>query len=137
VQVLGQVTQPDPQSWRIDLEIQNRGGEVEQGFVWAVATIRTSDGRLVRVPSDRKIDVKHPAKHANGEHGPAIGTPAYGAIYVISPDIVVHRRVRIRNVPQWTYLRRIIMAHLVHHKTHGKEGAQSFGFLWAPKDLTK
>jgi beta-carotene 3-hydroxylase len=45
--------------------------------------------------------------------------------------------VRIRNVPQWTYLRRIIMAHLVHHKTHGKEGAQSFGFLWAPKDLTK
>jgi beta-carotene 3-hydroxylase len=66
-----------------------------------------------------------------------LGMTAYGAIYVIFHDIVVHRRVRIRNVPQWAYLRRIIMAHLVHHKTHAKDGAQSFGFLWAPKDLTK
>ena len=31
------------------------------------------------------------------------------------------------------YLQRIIKAHLVHHKTTGKEGAVSFGFLWAPK----
>jgi beta-carotene 3-hydroxylase len=63
-----------------------------------------------------------------------LGMTAYGAIYVVFHDIVVHRRVRIRNVPQWSYLRRIIMAHLVHHKTHGKDGAQSFGFLWAPRD---
>jgi beta-carotene 3-hydroxylase len=31
------------------------------------------------------------------------------------------------------YLQRIIKAHLVHHKTTGREGAVSFGFLWAPK----
>ena len=53
-----------------------------------------------------------------------LGMTAYGAIYVVFHDIVVHRRVRIRGVPQWTYLRRIIMAHLVHHKTHGKDGAR-------------
>lgn len=63
-----------------------------------------------------------------------LGMTAYGAIYVIFHDIVVHRRVTIRGVPQWRYLRRIIMAHLVHHKTHGKYGAASFGFLWAPND---
>jgi hypothetical protein len=28
------------------------------------------------------------------------------------------------------------MAHLVHHKTHARDGAQSFGFLFAPRDLT-
>lgn len=66
-----------------------------------------------------------------------LGMTAYGAIYVVFHDIVVHRRVTIRNIPQWTYLRRIIMAHLVHHKTHGKAGARSFGFLWAPKNLSK
>lgn len=63
-----------------------------------------------------------------------LGMTAYGAIYVLFHDIVVHRRIAIRRVPQWSYLRRIIMAHLVHHKTHGRTGAQSFGFLWAPKD---
>jgi len=35
--------------------------------------------------------------------------------------------------PAGRYLQRIIKAHLVHHKTTGKEGAVSFGFLWAPK----
>lgn len=61
-----------------------------------------------------------------------LGMTGYGAIYFIFHDVVVHRRVTIRRVPQWRYLRRIIMAHLVHHKTHGRTGAQSFGFLYAP-----
>lgn len=64
-----------------------------------------------------------------------LGMTGYGLIYVLFHDIVVHQRVRFRGIPQWPYLRRIIKAHLVHHKTHGREGAQSFGFLYAPKDL--
>jgi beta-carotene 3-hydroxylase len=64
-----------------------------------------------------------------------LGMTAYGFIYFVFHDIVVHRRVKLRRVPQWRYLRRIIMAHLVHHKTHGRDGAQSFGFLYAPPDL--
>jgi beta-carotene 3-hydroxylase len=30
-------------------------------------------------------------------------------------------------------MQRIIRAHYIHHKVHTKEGAQAFGFLYAPK----
>lgn len=63
-----------------------------------------------------------------------LGMTGYGVIYFLFHDVVVHRRVPLRGVPQWPYLRRIIMAHLVHHKTHGRDGARSFGFLYAPRD---
>jgi beta-carotene 3-hydroxylase len=63
------------------------------------------------------------------------GMTAYGLLYVVFHDIVVHRRVSLRAVPKWPYLRRIVIAHLVHHKTLGKHGAVSFGFLWAPRDV--
>lgn len=62
-----------------------------------------------------------------------LGMTAYGALYFVFHDVVVHRRFVIRGVPQWTYLRRIVLAHLGHHKTHGRDGATSFGFLWAPR----
>ncbi len=64
-----------------------------------------------------------------------LGMTAYGVIYFVFHDVVVHRRVKLGLVPQWRYLRRIIMAHLIHHKTHGRDGAQSFGFLYAPPGL--
>jgi beta-carotene 3-hydroxylase len=66
-----------------------------------------------------------------------LGMTAYGFIYFLFHDVVVHRRVRVRGVPQWRYLRRIIKAHLVHHRTHGRDGAQSFGFLYAPPHLSE
>jgi beta-carotene 3-hydroxylase len=65
-----------------------------------------------------------------------LGMTAYGVLYVVFHDIVVHRRLAIRRVPHWAYLRRIVLAHLAHHKTHGKDGATSFGFLWAPRRPT-
>lgn len=64
-----------------------------------------------------------------------LGMTAYGALYFLFHDVVVHRRVNVQRIPQWRYLRRIIMAHLVHHKTHERDGAQSFGFLYAPPGL--
>ena len=64
-----------------------------------------------------------------------LGMTGYGVIYFLFHDVVVHRRVRLRGVPQWPYLRRIVKAHLVHHRTHGRDGAQSFGFLYAPAGL--
>lgn len=64
-----------------------------------------------------------------------VGMTAYGALYAVFHDVIVHRRIRVRGVPQWAYLRRIIKAHLVHHKTHGKDGAVSFGFLYAPPSV--
>jgi len=61
-----------------------------------------------------------------------LGMTAYGALYVLFHDIIVHRRLRLRRTPQWPYLRRIIKAHLMHHRTHERDGAVSFAFLYAP-----
>lgn len=60
-----------------------------------------------------------------------LGMTAYGAAYFGFHDVIVHRRVRTRYVPSHPYLRRIVRAHLVHHKTLTREGAVSFGFLYA------
>jgi beta-carotene 3-hydroxylase len=60
-----------------------------------------------------------------------VGMTAYGAAYFGFHDVVVHRRVRHAYVPRSAYLRRIVKAHLVHHKTLTREGAVSFGFLYA------
>ena len=70
----------------------------------------------------------HPAALAGG-----LGMTAYGFAYFAFHDVIVHRRVSVRFRPANRYLQRIVKAHLVHHKTTGKEGAVSFGFLWAPK----
>jgi beta-carotene 3-hydroxylase len=60
-----------------------------------------------------------------------VGMTAYGAAYFGFHDVVVHRRIRHSYVPRSAYLRRIVKAHLVHHKTLTREGAVSFGFLYA------
>ncbi len=61
------------------------------------------------------------------------GIAAYGAIYFGFHDVIVHRRVNIRYIPQSAYMKRIIQAHRLHHVVETKEGTVSFGFLWAPK----
>jgi len=72
-----------------------------------------------------------------GTHGQSLALPvgigmtAYGAAYFGFHDVVVHRRIRHSYVPRSAYLRRIVKAHLVHHKTLTREGAVSFGFLYA------
>jgi beta-carotene 3-hydroxylase len=60
-----------------------------------------------------------------------IGMTAYGAAYFGFHDVVVHRRVRNAFVPRSAYLKRIVRAHLIHHRTLTKHGATSFGFLYA------
>jgi beta-carotene 3-hydroxylase len=63
-----------------------------------------------------------------------LGMTGYGCIYFLFHDVVVHRRIRVRGVPKWRYLRRIIKAHLLHHRTHRRTGARSFGFLYTPSE---
>lgn len=63
-----------------------------------------------------------------------IGITAYGFAYFGFHDVIVHRRLPVRFSPKGGYLKRIIQAHLVHHRTLVKEGAESFGFLYAPKN---
>lgn len=60
------------------------------------------------------------------------GILAYGIFYVLFHDILVHRRVKINFIARNPYLLRMIRAHKIHHKHLQKEGAEAFGFLYAP-----
>lgn len=62
----------------------------------------------------------------------AIGATIYGLLYFIVHDGLVHQRWPFRHVPRKGYLRRLYQAHKLHHATQGREGAVSFGFLYAP-----
>jgi beta-carotene 3-hydroxylase len=61
-----------------------------------------------------------------------LGMTAYGAIYFGFHDVIVHRRLPHRVRPKSRYLQRIIKAHQIHHATREKDGAVSFGFIYAP-----
>jgi beta-carotene 3-hydroxylase len=64
-----------------------------------------------------------------------LGMTAYGAAYFLFHDVFVHHRLSHRLAPHGSYLRRITRAHLIHHRTLTRDGAASFGFLWAPRRL--
>src|SRR3546814_3823050 len=59
------------------------------------------------------------------------GIAAYGAIYFGFHDLIVHKRVSHPYVPRSSYMKRIVQAHRLHHAVETKDGAVSFGFLWA------
>ena len=60
------------------------------------------------------------------------GMTAYGALYFIAHDGLVHRRWPCSYTPRSGYLKRLYQAHRMHHAVPGKHGAVSFGFLYAP-----
>jgi beta-carotene 3-hydroxylase len=64
------------------------------------------------------------------------GIAAYGAIYFLFHDWLVHERLPRRIVPRSPYLKRITQAHRLHHVVETKHGAVSFGFLIAPPPET-
>ena len=61
------------------------------------------------------------------------GIAGYGAIYLGFHDVIVHRRVESGYVPRWSYMKRIVQAHRLHHVVGTKHGTVSFGFIYAPK----
>lgn len=61
-----------------------------------------------------------------------IGVTLYGIAYFVFHDLIVHRRIKFKYVAKSKYMKRIMNAHYIHHKVHTKEGAEAFGFLWAP-----
>jgi len=64
--------------------------------------------------------------------GVGAGIAGYGAIYFGFHDVIVHKRIAHRYVARSRYMKRIVQAHQLHHAVQTKEGAVSFGFLWAP-----
>jgi len=61
-----------------------------------------------------------------------VGTVVYGLFYTILHDGLVHRRLPFLPSPKSGYLKRLVQAHRLHHAVRAREGAVSFGFLYAP-----
>ncbi|WP_211266617.1 sterol desaturase family protein [Halotalea alkalilenta] len=61
----------------------------------------------------------------------AIGVTAYGAIYFLMHDVLVHRRWGPVYLPRKGYLKRIYQAHRLHHVKNTRTGCVSFGFIYA------
>ncbi len=62
----------------------------------------------------------------------AVGMTTYGAFYFIFHDGLVHHRWLFKKPPRNGYMKRLYQAHKLHHAVEGKDGAVSFGFLYAP-----
>ena len=62
----------------------------------------------------------------------AAGTLVYGLLYTLLHDGMVHRRLPFVKAPRRGYLKRLVQAHRLHHAVREREGAVSFGFLYAP-----
>lgn len=61
-----------------------------------------------------------------------VGVSLYGLMYFVAHDVLVHRRIPVKWTPKRGYLKRLVQAHRLHHATHGRDGAVSYGFLYAP-----
>ena len=61
-----------------------------------------------------------------------LGMTAYGFLYFVVHDGLVHGRWPFRYVPKNPYLKRLVQAHRLHHADEGPENCVSFGFLYAP-----
>lgn len=61
-----------------------------------------------------------------------VGMAGYGIIYAIFHDGLVHRRIPLLPVPRSGYLKHLVQAHRLHHAVRERDGAVSFGFLYAP-----
>lgn len=60
------------------------------------------------------------------------GMTAYGFMYFVVHDGLVHKRWPLTFIPRQGYLKRLYQAHLMHHAVSGKHRCVSFGFLYAP-----
>ncbi len=61
----------------------------------------------------------------------AVGMTLYGVLYSVFHDGLVHRRYPIPERIRWPYLTRLVEAHRIHHAAKERDGAVSFGFLYA------
>ncbi len=61
------------------------------------------------------------------------GIMAYGIAYFYVHEVVIHRRWKIFNVPDYKYIKAIREAHRIHHSINTKEGCSNFGMLVVAK----
>jgi beta-carotene 3-hydroxylase len=87
---------------------------------------------IFAVPSIVLIDLGVRQGWGSGTTAVGAGIAAYGAIYFLFHDWIVHRRLRHGIVPRSAYFKRIVQAHRLHHVIESRLGTVSFGFLYAP-----
>lgn len=61
-----------------------------------------------------------------------VGVTLYGVLYALVHDGLTHRRWPMPRVQPRGYLGRLVQAHRLHHAVRTRDGAVSFGFLYAP-----
>jgi beta-carotene 3-hydroxylase len=61
-----------------------------------------------------------------------LGIAAYGVLYFLVHDVLIHRRVKVWRQANGWYLRALVRGHKVHHKHLQRQQAEVFGFLWVP-----
>lgn len=61
------------------------------------------------------------------------GIAAYGLVYFMVHEILIHRRLKIFKNVKNLYLKSLIRAHKMHHKHLVKEDGENFGMLLVPK----
>jgi len=66
-----------------------------------------------------------------------IGIAVYGLAYFLVHEVFIHQRLNWFKRSDNRYLRAIRKAHKVHHKTLGKEHAESFGMLVVARKFFK
>ena len=62
----------------------------------------------------------------------ATGVTLYGIMYAFVHDGLVHQRWPFHWMPKNGYARRLVQSHKLHHAVQTREGAVSFGFIFAP-----
>jgi beta-carotene 3-hydroxylase len=65
-----------------------------------------------------------------------IGMTLYGIGYMVFHDVLFHKRLKKifkLDPPKWSYMKRIIKAHRVHHSSTDQGADKAFGFLFASK----
>jgi beta-carotene 3-hydroxylase len=98
--------------------------EPREGSVRAERLVR----RGLREPGHRGDLFRRPWHAVAAAVG--LGITAYGLMYFIFHDGMVHRRFKTP-FGKSAFWKRAIQAHRIHHAVHTKHGAVSFGFLWA------
>ena len=68
--------------------------------------------------------------------GCGVGIAVYGVFYFLFHDVIIHQRIKVKTNFKNKYVRRLIRAHKMHHKTDLKTPGEAFGFLYADKKYT-
>ena len=59
------------------------------------------------------------------------GITAFGAVYFVVHEVIIHRRWKFFNAHGW-YVDALKIAHQHHHRVSGKHGSSNFGMLVPP-----